>query len=214
MPTDLNGELPDEPFQALLHVLFHGKRLQMGPSASWLEIAQSVHSDFSANFNDLYDASANSLWIWRFIAAAGCIREMLELVEPQPALGRFVQPLPEWVNSYLLRVAQELADLSARLEHQETSVSQGAGPPIASARATELVPAALGLTRPGWNAFTAFRAQRRDNVDMHYLDFFSSHLRKSKTALIQELADMRGIEDTRVVRRRISKTRKSRRTRR
>ena len=184
-------------------------RIRTGASASWLEVARTVHAQVAAQFEHLFATTGNPLWVWRFMVSARGIRNMLEHLEPQPDLGTLVQPLPQWCMDYLLQSAQRLAELADGLDYRSEPVSRdkAGGPRIEPTRAGELVADALGLTRAGWNAFAAFQVQKRDDVGLLFVDYLSEK-GESKAKLIEELAEMWGVEDTRQLRRRLSAARK------
>ena len=110
---------------------------------------------------------------------------------------------------YLLQSAQRLAELADGHDHRSEPVprDKAGGPRIEPTRAGELVADALGLTRAGWNAFAAFQVQKRDGVGLLFVDYLSGK-GELKAKLIEELAEMWGVEDRRQLRRRLSAARK------
>jgi hypothetical protein len=192
-----------------------GARIRTGASASWLEVARTVHAQVAAQFEHLFATTGNPLWVWRFMVSTRGIRNMLEHLEPQPDIGTLVQPLPQWCVDYLLQSAQRLAYLADGLDYRSEPVSRDKAkieewlrdPRIEPTRAGELVADALGLTRAGWNAFAAFQVQKRDDVGVLFLDYLSEK-GESKAKLIEKLAEIWAVEDTRQLRRRLSAARK------
>lgn len=95
------------------------------------------------------------------------------------------EPLPEWLHAALAGMA--LATMRLQQEHWDEREQRGAG-----ARAIAKLPAALGFTRNGWNAFDD-QASRNEGawtaLDARYLEAAY----ESREAAIQHLADETGV---------------------
>ena len=78
------SESPDDAFKKALVIMFKsaaGARIRTGASASWLEVARTVHAQVAAQFEHLFATTGNPLWVWRFVVSARGIRNMLEHLE-------------------------------------------------------------------------------------------------------------------------------------
>jgi hypothetical protein len=138
-----------------------GKR--RAPPDHWRE----AHSNRMAMFEREWLRTRNPLWVWRAIAAGavGCGKRA-------PLF-----PLPTWCAAYLHTVASRLDNLAhgqdwrkppkepphdADVSARGTKVTREIGPDAAM----DAIPAALGLRRQGWNAFSADAAAETRERDL------------------------------------------------
>jgi hypothetical protein len=120
-----------------------------------------------------YERSGNPLIAWM------ALNSWFLLNQSRAEGNEECTPLPEWLGKYLQIIATRLADLAKRLDYRETPEPYGTLPRTAASfqqadnrkpkftpnEAKQKVPAALGLVRPGWNAFERLAALRSLEVD-------------------------------------------------
>ena len=126
--------------------------------------------DFKASF----EATKNPLLAWALLQEAylasgptrGALSGRALRGKPPPGAEPLHLPLPHWVMTYLYEVAVRLSGMTAGLDWREKHKKTGnsdddldaevawrRNPTLLAQAAKELIPAALGLVRTGWNAF-------------------------------------------------------------
>ncbi len=137
----------------------------------------------------LFRNTGNPLHVWRAIDM--CLSE----IEPKP--------LPGWCLIYLKDVSANLKALSWRKDFRVKDKEKK----ISSKAATELLAPALGLTRKGWNAFTA--AHNWFEKEVERLVYADLRLVSKSEVAIEMLRKRRGLSDTSAMRRRIAQALKA-----
>jgi hypothetical protein len=122
---------------------------------------------------DRYDHTKNPLIIWQALNTWFTLNHHRALARKAPL------PMPEWIASYLCVVARRITDLANGLDYQEAPEPYGALPraqesvqraksrvqTLTPDKASNRVPAALGLVRKGWNAFERLSSRRSKEID-------------------------------------------------
>jgi hypothetical protein len=107
---------------------------------------------------------------------------------------------PEWCMEYLLKCARAVDDLCWGLDPRDTNIELSEGQRI------DVLPAVLGFTRPGWNAFSHYYSIK----EMEYVGRYLQELRDEgvpySVALVKT-AERYGYQDERSLRRRMAKSR-------
>ena len=144
--------------------------------------AQKPQNPVSRYLHDRWVTRRNPLYVWReleFIA----ILARNSLDDPQATTE-----VPNWVLRYLIDAAETLGGLHS-------------GPPgdgIDPPRALAAVPRALGLSRQGWNAFSALRADARGENALVNMEIGGEDRKAQQCAL--------GLKHERSLRRVLSRT--------
>ena len=190
------------------------------------EITAAIHRDYLAMIEldrRRWEATANPLYVWRAIDL--CFR-IAQLDMPRADARRLplssANPFPSWCMEYLHRTAvrfgalaegQDFHQLPKPIGEQEPSaegwkqaIEGGAElPPEDAAR---LVPAALGTSREGWNAFQAAASLAGKELD-EFSDFVLREDGLKPRQRMDTLLEEAGMTDERTMRRRLAEAREA-----
>jgi hypothetical protein len=159
--------------------------------------ALGFHLDELHACHKLFQKTGNPLSVWRAIL----------LSTQDNATGR-TSEIPDWCVRYLADVAASLLRLAAGEDFRRPVAPNKQRSELTKALlspedAVVLLPAALGLSRPGWNAMKVWRSlweQRQDQVALRNLAEAGS----TKSQGIEEIRIRRGFREDRTVRRRVA----------
>ncbi len=155
---------------------------------------------------EAWEQQKNPLYVWDAIQM--CL--LPQDVDPKEAT--IPDTLPDWCMLYLARVAYEiwmLVNQGLRSPHPfhygQPSHERDELTPL---QCVERLPAILGVSRPGWNAFERLQAEREREMDAAFAYGLTMFGIKSSAAE-EKIADTRGIEELTTVAKRISRGRRA-----
>ena len=144
-------------------------------TAPWnVEEVGREYTEIMQDFKASFEATKNPLVAWALLQEAylasgptrGALSGRVLRGKPPPGAEPLHLPLPHWVMEYLYEVAVRLSGMTAGLDWRERPKKTGnsdddldaeiawrRNPTLLAQAAKELIPAALGLVRTGWNAF-------------------------------------------------------------
>ncbi|MCX7370992.1 MAG: hypothetical protein NTW56_00880 [Alphaproteobacteria bacterium] len=142
----------------------------MEPDHPDVVAARQLITDVLTLYQREWETTRNPLWVWQ------ALDFILPMVPPAP--------LPPWCADYLRVVAQRMKGLKAGLDWRRQPipliVSRKNRRTLSDQEAMALLPAALGLTARGYNAFGAHSAhQRRMNNEARLWQLLTTHPTKA-----------------------------------
>ena len=155
---------------------------------------------------EAWEQQKNPLYVWDAIQM--CL--LPQDVDPKEAT--IPETLPDWCMLYLARVAYEIWMLVNQGLPSPNPFHRGRPSPerdgLTPLQCVERLPAILGLSRPGWNAFERLQAEREREMDAVFAHGLTM-LGVTSSAAQERIADARGIEELTTVAKRISRGRRA-----
>lgn len=145
------------------------------------------------NFHELSNGTGNPLYVWHALSELFIINNARNKKEIDPF------PIPKWCMDHLEIICRRIRDLSEGKDYKmapkpfgnlpfTTQTVESAWhrkPTLSPLEATRQVLFALGLRRPGWNAFERFRKLQQQDEETLFIESFCKIAGMSKSEAIK-----------------------------
>lgn len=148
-----------------------------------------------------YKNTKNPMYVWKALRwLAPLMQESLlaQGEEPPPGWGA----PPPWCMEYLLTCADAVDDLCYGFDPRDRDLCLE----LTEGQRVDVLPAVLGFTKPGWNAFSHYYSIK----EMEYVEEYLQELRDAGepySGALAKAAEHYGYQDERSLRRRLAKRR-------
>ncbi len=199
----------DISIREVVRSAIEAQQVTMGEGTSLRDAVAAFAATSVSGMHAQWMATQNPIWVWRCIARQHSLSEHVRACFP--GLEAAVA-IPPWCGDYLVEVAYRIEVMAGGRDFATPGAMQErlnscTSDELPSTDAPSRLPAALGLVRPGWNAFREYQSDDFPRLFLTVQETDRAAGRKP-TMKLRELMDVMGWVDERSARRKLAALRR------